>query len=239
MSKEAFHEQLLAELDRSASLRARFAEDPSLGERRASLRRWQAARLTRTHQDLLESPRFHDAAEFFLVDLYGPKDLSRHIEEVRRIVPVMTKVLPESGLATVAHAMELNVLSESLDGAIVEALGAYAAAITIATYGAAYREVGLAEDRKRQIDLIALLGEALDRLAHQQFIGVALKMMRKPAELAGLGELQGFLERGNRAFGAMRGGAGEFVSIVVKRERAISEALLAGDDTLLGRRPQR
>ena len=28
----------------------------------------------------------------------------------------------------------------------------------------------------------------------------------------------------------MRGGAGEFVSIVVTRERAISKALMAGDD---------
>ncbi len=238
MSKEAFHELLLAELDSSASLRARFAEDASLGERRAFLRSWQAVRLARTHQDLLESPRFHDAAEFFLVDLYGPKDLSRHIEEVRRMVPVMTKVLSESGLATVAHVMELNILSESLDGAMVEALGADAATITIATYGAAYRKVGCAEDRKRQIDLLALLGEALDKLGRQRFIGMALKMMRKPAELAGLGELQSFLERGYRAFGAMRGGAGEFVSIVVARERAISEALLAGDDTLLGRGPQ-
>ncbi len=238
MSKEAFHDLLLAELDRSAALRARFAEDQSFSERRAFLRSWQAGRLARTHQDLLESPRFHDAAEFFLVDLYGPKDLSRHIEEVRRIVPVMTKVLPESGLTAVAHAMELNILSESLDGAMVEALGADAATITIATYGAAYRKVGCAEDRKRQIDLIALLGEALDKLARQRFIGMALKMMRKPAELAGLGELQGFLERGYRAFGAMRGGAGEFVSIVVARERVISEALLAGDDTVLGRRPQ-
>jgi hypothetical protein len=233
MSKEAFHEQLLAELDRSASLRARFADDASLSERRALLRRWQGARLARTHRDLLESRRFHDAAEFFLVDLYGPKDLSRHVEEVRRIVPVMTKVLPESGLATVAHAMELNVLSESLDGAMVEALGADAVTISSAAYGAAYRKVGCAEDRKRQIDLIALLGEALDQLTHQRFIGMALKMMRKPAELAGLGELQGFLERGYRAFGAMRGGASEFVSLVVKRERAICEALFAGDDTLL------
>ena len=40
------------------------------------------------------------------------------------------------------------------------------------------------------------------------------------------------------AFSAMRGGAGEFVTIVVARERAISEALLAGDDTVLRWRPQ-
>src|SRR5271157_2849683 len=237
MSREAFHELLLAELDSSASLRARFAEDASLGERRAFLRSWQAARLTRTHQDLLESPRFHDAAEFFLIDLYGPKDLSRHVEEVRRIVPVMTKVLPGSGLATVAHAMELNSLSESLDGAMVERLGEKAADITDAVYADAYRAVGRSEDRERQIDLIGLLGQALDKLTHIHFIGMTLKLMRRPAQLAGLGELQAFLERGYSAFGAMRGGSSEFVTIVVGRERAISEALMAGDDEALRRAP--
>jgi hypothetical protein len=234
MSKESFHDLLLAELDRSADLRARFCEDAAFGERRAFLRIWQARRLAQTHRDLLESRRFRDAAQFFLIDLYGPKDLSRHIEDVRRILPMMTKMLPDSGLETVAHAMELNVLSESLDGAVVEALGERTP-ITEETYAAAYRAVGRAEDRKRQIDLIALLGEALDRLTHQRLIGMALRVMRKPAEIAGLGDLQGFLERGYRAFGAMRGGAGEFVSIIVSRERAISEALLAGEPDALHR----
>ena len=151
---------------------------------------------------------------------------------------MMVKVLPEYGLTTVAHAVELNVLSESLDGAMAEALGAAAATIADATYAAAYRKVDRTEDRKRQIDLIALLGEALDKLTHQRFIGTALKMMRKPAEIAGLGELQGFLERGYRAFGVMSGGAGEFVSIVVGRERSIVKGLLAGDDSVLRWRPQ-
>lgn len=238
MSKETIYDLLLAELDRSTALRARFAEDANFSEGRGFLRSWQAARLARTHYDLLESRRFHDAAEFFLVDLYGPKDLSRHVDDIRRILPVMIKVLPESGLMTVAHAIELNILSESLDEAMVEALGADAATISDATYGAAYRKVGREEDRERQIDLIALLGEALDKLTHQRFIGAAVKMMRKPAELAGLGELQGFLERGYRAFGAMRGGAAEFVSIVVARERSTAERLLAGDDSALRWRPQ-
>jgi acyl-CoA synthetase (AMP-forming)/AMP-acid ligase II len=48
--------------------------------------------------------------------------------------------------------------------------------------------------------------------------------------------LQAFVERGYAAFGAMRGGADEFVSIIVARERAIADALFAGDDEAL-RRP--
>ncbi len=236
MTQETFRQLLLTELDRSAELRARTLEDAGFGERRGLLRAWQATRLARTHRDLLESRRFRDAAKFFLTDLYGPGDMSRHIEEVRRIVPVMTNVLPDSGLATVAHAMQLNALSESLDGAMVEWLGEKASEITDALYGEAYRAVGRAEDRERQIDLIDLLGQALDKLTHVRFIGTTLRVMRRPAQLAGLGELQAFLERGYAAFGSMRGGAGDFVSIVAARERAISRALFAGDDEAL-RRP--
>jgi hypothetical protein len=237
MTKDTYRDLLLAELDRSEALRARTAEDAAFSEKRSRLRAWQAGRLARTHRDLLESRRFHAAAKFFLTDLYGPEDIGRNIVEVRRIVPVMTRVLPDSGLATVAHAVELNALSESLDGAMVEALGERAAAIDEAAYADAYRTIDRVEDRARQIDLIELLGKALDKLTHVHFIGVTLKMMRGPAVLAGLGEMQAFLERGYSAFGAMRGGASEFVTVVVSRERTISRALLAGDDEALRRRP--
>src|SRR5208282_4433780 len=134
MTKDTYRDLLLTELDRSEALRARTREDPEFNGKRVLLRVWQAGRLARTHRDLLESRRFHDAAQFFLNDLYEPRDLSRHIEEVRRIVPAMTSVLSDSGLATVAHAMELNVLSESLDGAMVEALGEKAPEITDELY---------------------------------------------------------------------------------------------------------
>ena len=66
-----FQELLLRELDRSASLRKRSDEDEAFRERRIRLRAWQAGRLARTHADLLVSPRFHEAAVFFLTDLYG------------------------------------------------------------------------------------------------------------------------------------------------------------------------
>jgi hypothetical protein len=238
MTKDTYRDLLLAQLDRSKALRARTVEDPAFSEKRNWLRRWQAARLARTHSDLLESRRFHSAAKFFLTDLYGPEDIGRHLDDVRGIVPVMTRVLPDSGLAAVAHAIELNALSESLDGAMVEALGERAATIDEAAYADTYRTIDRVEDRARQIDLIELLGKALDKLTHIRFIGMTLRMMRGPAILAGLGELQAFLERGYSAFGAMRGGASEFVTIVVSRERAISQALLAGDDAALRRRPE-
>ena len=233
MAHVSVKDQLYADLDRSVRLRRRTTEDSEFHRRRLLLRDWQGVRLARSHADLFLEPRFAAAAMFFLGDLYGPTDIGSHIDDVRRVVPVMVRTLPELGLATVARAVELNALSEDLDGAMVEAIGEAADRLDNQAYAAAYAEVGRREDRRRQLDLIAELGAALDALTHVRFIGAALKLMHKPAHLAGLGELQDFLERGYEAFGKMRGGAGEFVSIVVSRERALSDALINGETQAL------
>ena len=230
MTANSTQAELLLQLDRSAALRSRVVDNEAFREGRARLREWQAGRLARTHADLLASDRFRQAAQFFLTDLYGPNDLARHVEDIRRIVPLMARTLPESGLSAVTHAVELNALSEDLDGAMVEALGERVRQLDGAAYREAYRAIGRGSDRDRQIDLIDQLGGALDRLTHQLFIGSALKLMRRPAQIAGLGELQAFLERGYSAFGAMRGGAADFVAIGVERERTLSRALLVGEE---------
>ena len=52
-------------------------------------------------------------------------------------------------------------------------------------------------------------------------------MMRGPARMAGLEDLQTFLERGFRAFRAMHG-AREFLELIRGREMAILERLFSG-----------
>ncbi|MFT4096108.1 MAG: hypothetical protein QM651_03230 [Rhodoblastus sp.] len=231
MTHEEAVARLIGELDRAAGARATAAH-PGLSDRRIAFRAWQAARLARTHADLLRSKRFSAAAQFFLSDLYGPQDISVQTEQVRRIVPLMSRTLPAAALETVADAIELDALSEELDVAMIAELREKAEALTAPAYGAAYRAIGMQAERARQIDLIEHLGRSLDGLTRQRFIGAALKMMRKPADLAGLGALQSFLERGYAAFRIMRGGS-DFVTIVAGRERAISNAVFAGDDAIL------
>lgn len=231
-AKDKIVDRLLEQLDLAAGLRELAADEADTAAGRRHLRTWQAERLAQTHADLIANPRFRDTALFFLTDLYGPEDLSRHEADVRRILPIMTRVLPVAGLETVADAVELNTLSETLDAAMVSALGKEVARLDESAYGRAYRAVGRRPERQRQIDLIEHLGRSLDLLTQQPFVGKALSMMRKPAKLAGLGELQHFLERGYAAFRKM-GGADEFLQIVTTRERAMLEALFAGKDDLL------
>ena len=87
--KQQSAEALRLHLKTAKSLRQQANCDPSVAGKRLRLREWQAARLARTHADLLASPRFGQAAEFFLSDLYGPKDFSSRDEEVERILPCL------------------------------------------------------------------------------------------------------------------------------------------------------
>ena len=171
------------------------------------------------------------AATFFLSDLYSPKDCGERDAELERILPLMTSMLPVSGLRALLLAIEVDALSERFDGAMVGVLGAQldGAGMDEAAYADAYRKVGDRPGRESQIRLIGETGEALDAFAQKPFVRMALKMMHGPAKMAGLGELQAFLERGFDAFRTMRD-AGEFLESIVSRERAYSAALFSGSD---------
>ncbi len=225
-TKHEVSARIQAQLDAAALARDDVAAGPDAQAKREALRTWQAARLARTHADLLESPRFAGTASFFLSDIYGPKDLSRHEEAVRRILPIMTTLLPAAGLETVADAFELNAVSETLDAAMLAELGDKVFTLTDADYAKAYRTVDRRAERERQIELIMHLGHSLDRLTAKPFLGATLSVMRGPAAAAGLSDLQDFLERGYTAFRKMKG-ASEFLETITTRERALLDALLA------------
>ncbi|MBO3705880.1 MAG: hypothetical protein J5X21_05685 [Candidatus Accumulibacter sp.] len=218
-------------LQAAKRLRLQANREPAAAAKRLRLREWQAGRLARTHADLLASPRFGVAAQFFLSDLYGPKDFSSRDEEVERILPLLIRMLPVSALRTVALAVEVDALSEELDSAMVAELerAGMLERIDEDAYAAAYRAVGCRAERERQVTLIRQTGEALDRVARKPLLSTMLRLMRGPAQLAGLGELHEFLDRGFNAFRCM-GPAGEFLDAIDGKERALLARLFAAAD---------
>ncbi len=192
--------------------------------RLAELKRWQQRRLARTHADLAERPRYAKATAFFLEDLYGEKDFSGRDAAMVRIYPFMARTMPAAAVLTAAQAIEVDALSETLDQSVAAALPE--GPITDASYGAAYRAGSTTEQRERQIALIDAVGKGLDRMVARPMVLRTLKLMRAPARLAGLEDLQSFLERGFDAFQAM-GGAAEFLETIAERERAIASRLFS------------
>jgi hypothetical protein len=195
------------------------------GERIAAVKRWQTARLMKTYADLAANPRYRAATAFFVDDLYGPKDFSARDAAMLRIVPVMARVLPAKAVESAALSVELEALSEDLDQRLAQALPD--AIVEEASYAAAYRCSAAAEERAHQIQLIVEVGRRLDALVHWPFVHRTLKLMRSPARLAGLTDLQDFLERGFAAFAAMDG-AGEFLATIQRRETEILKRLFSG-----------
>jgi len=218
---------LLHQLERARALHDERAASPALAATLDRLARWQSRRLKQTYADLARMPRYASAVAFFGTDLYGPGDFSRRDADLARVVPLMTKMLPDGVLATVASAMELSVLSHELDRALLRHLDP-AAPLSVATYCDAYRALDDRASRRRQVELIVSVGRALDRFVGKPLVRAALVAMRQPARVAGFGALQDFLERGFTAFRTMHG-ADEFLGIVQSRETALMDAIVGGD----------
>lgn len=213
-----------AALERDLGLLKRLRGD-GLPARLRELKAFQSARLRATYADIAGLPRYRAATAFFLDDLYGPKDFSARDAAMMRIVPVMSRVLPDSAVETAALAIELEALSESLDQRLAAALPA--GPIDGDCYARAYRKSSTPLERERQIALIQAVGGRLDALVKRPLVYGTLKLMRKPAHMAGLSDLQDFLERGFTSFREMRG-ADHFLALIGERERAILSALFSG-----------
>jgi len=197
----------------------------------APLQRWQAARLERGFVDFLAEPHTAPAARFFLDDLYGDRDVAARDRDVERVLPLMRKLLPSHLIETAADAIELAWLSHAFDLRLVAVLERSTSRDKILderAYAAAYRQVGKPRLRAHQIELVLRVGHTLDQAVHKPWIPRLLRASRLPAKLAGLGELQRFLERGFAAFQALHGGADEFLGEIARREREVSRRLLSG-----------
>jgi len=224
-------QELHETLDAVKELRRAARSDPRRADDRLRLRAWQAERLARTYPDLLASDRHGPAATFFLSDLYGPKDFSQRDEEVTRILPTMRRMLPDAALKAFGAAIELDYLSELLDGDVARKIrgdqGSGPLEVTPDRYAAAYRACGHEAERRRQIELVDGIGRALDRLTRMPLVSGALDLMRGPARMAGLAEVHDFFKRGYDAFRHMRG-ADEFLAAIRDRETRLMQRLLAG-----------
>ena len=76
--------------------------------------------------------------------------------------------------------------------------------------------------------MMQAVGEGLDRMVRKPLIFSTLKMLRGPAKMAGLWEMQQFLEAGFTAFRHMHG-ADDFLATIANREKVLIERILSGE----------
>jgi hypothetical protein len=219
---------ILGQLAAVDAQRRQRGADPGLRTRVQAVKQYQQRRFAHTYADLLASPRYRDAARFFLDELYGPQDFSGRDAQLARVIPALVRLFPQRIVDVVGMVVSLHALSERLDTSMGQQLpgGEFDAR----AYAAAWQTTGQAPERERQIGLTLQVGAALDELVRKPLLRRSLTLMRGPARAAGLADLQAFLERGFEAFAAMRGAA-EFLALVARRERQLAAALFQAVDS--------
>ena len=212
-------------LGRVIALRAELAADAQHKKRWMALKQWQIQRLRTTYSDLLATPRYKDAAEFFLEELYGAKDVDQRDTEAQKVAPKLASLLPARAIDALLLAVQLEEIAERFD---IEMSRTIELPITEENYAEAYRAAGTEAERVRQIELADRIGKALEKLAKVPMLSTMLHMMKAPAAMWGLSHLHRFLQRGFDAFVGMRG-AREFLEKTNRRELAINQRLFASD----------
>lgn len=208
------------------------ADQKLLDVHMAALRIWQSERLKKTHSDILKNPRYGPACEFFLNDIYAPKDFSQRDNDIEYLYEIMSSVLPKFLLKLVRNTISLNNLTSLLDNKLLEVLkNSFNSPfyITPERYSEAYRICNNYDDRKKQIDLLIEIGKEVDAGTKIPLVTTALRFARGPAERAGWIEVHQFLEDGFIAFKKMRG-ADKFLMVIEKREKNILDRIFSGEE---------
>ncbi len=221
--------RMIRQLRNSDEARRQRVPPRELDPQMAMLRAWQSERLTHTYADLLEQPQFGPACRFVLSDIYAPRDFSQRDHDAEQIHSVLSRFLPAEMLKLLTDAIEMNGLNAALDQALlrvlVDQLG-MGEVITPEMYAEAYRRCDNYAERRRQIDLVADILSEVGEGARATAVGIALGLVRKPAEQLGWGELHDMLVRGREALKPMRD-VKAFVNTICERETRILDRIYA------------
>jgi len=229
--KPASASELLRQLQNSEEVRHQTVAPAGLDPHLALLRAWQSERLAKTYADLLADKHTRPAGQFFLSDIYGPRDFTQRDHDAERLHEILSRLVPAPMLKQLTDVIQLNRLSAALDERLMKALFdelGVTGAITPELYAEAYRHCDNEAERARQIDLIVLVLSEAGQGAHWPGVGMGLKLAGGTARKTGWVELYDFLERGYDAFKRIKD-VKAFVSTVERRERRILAQIFSGE----------
>lgn len=201
--------------------------DAGLQSHVTALENWQKNRLRLTYGDFAQRTTHQEATEFFVAELYAPDNLARRNAQMAKMLPLMFKLLPPGVLATVEQALSAQSDAQAMDFKMARQLrldNVSIASMGVLDYASAYRAAATEQERAQQIEQIVQVGHSLEHMVNLPMIYRTLKMARWPAKMAGLSDLQQFLEQGFHAFNEM-GGADEFLAAIQARESQVAKIL--------------
>lgn len=216
-----------------ARLRSERAHKPAMAQAVSQVKTLQSRRFSGTYADVLRDPAYTAAAKFFLEELYADRDFADRDAQFSRVANTLQKLFPAAVVTTACALAELHALTEQLDQAMAyEYLAltndAHFSGSEATRYLTTWRKVEQQDKRRLQLQTVLTIGNDLARLTRTPGLRTLLKMMRRPANAAGMGMLQQFLESGFDTFAALAkqpGGANHFLDLIEQREGALIDML--------------
>jgi hypothetical protein len=184
-----------------------------------ALQAFQSYRLRRDHADLASESQYHDIAEFFFEEMYGPRDFSARDEQARRLKQFV-HLVPGLAVGDVQDVLLLLELTNKLDDSVAHWLVALEAPLDFdeEIYERAYRLSDNYADRVRQLDLSRNSLYNVYRMAHRPLIHTVLHRTQGLAQSVGMTDIHRFLRLGYEAIKPVRD-IHRFVETIMLRER--------------------
>jgi len=198
------------------------------------LQQWQRKRIARSFDDLIRQQGYRPAVMFFLSEIYGGLRFRDRDQDMSKVMPAMTRFLPDSALRTMSQAFELQAISLEYDMEMAAFMEQEKiVSLNMARYCDVYRARSDQAGRERQIQLIRKLGYDLERLVSKPLVSYLVRLLRGPAHAAGFGALQEFLESGLNSFRALEDPAW-FIETIYEREWTSMDKMFKGEEQPFG-----
>jgi len=235
-------DRIRQQIERVAQLRT-TARAEGLSSAVHQIKQLQARRFRATYADFLTDPRHAAATAFFLEELYGEHDFAQRDAQFARIAGAIERLFPAAVADLAVDLAETHALTEHMDHQMAVHWMAQEDRGSLAErYVRCWRQTDDRPMRQRQLAVVLHMGQELQRLTRMPSLLLALKLMRGPAQAAGLASLQQFLERGFSAFATM-GDASHFLQAIAGREahwiNVLFDDALADAQAALSRELQR
>lgn len=161
-----------------------------------AVKKFQAQRFCATYQDLLMSDLYGQSTNFFLEELYSERDYSKRDAQFGKVASAIEKTFPDAVIATTVKLAQLHSATEALDLQMALLWTKRKENEPSLRYLAAWRQLSCRQRRLWQLETVLEIGHELGTLTRKRGLRLLLKMMQQPAKVAGLSELQRFLESG-------------------------------------------
>ena len=180
----------------------------------------------------MNAKQYRAACQFFLSDIYSPRDFSQRDHDAEHLYNLLSRFLPQAMLRLLADAIRTNRLTDRLDRVLLQELRKHlemTEALTPGEYAQAFRQCDNYAERREQIELMTKILLEAAQGARNPIFAASLRLVRRPVYRAGWSEVYDFLERGYQACRPMRD-VKYFVKTIYQREFTILEQIFAGDD---------